>query len=264
MESFRAVYKILLFAVSAVAYLTSAFVAQLFIRDEAKRRRFFTHNVLVFARWGLWFMNIKVIAKNVPPEEAHHLMICNHMGMLDVVVLASIRPSLFITSVEMQRTPGLGLLCEMGGCLFVERRTRAGIPGEIQRIREALKQGLNVTLYPEGTSTNGEKILPFKKSLMTAAAGSGAPLLPIVLNYTHVNGEPMSDKWRDSVCWYGDISFEAAIWKMFAAREIVAEIEFLDEIHIHSEDQRREIAAIAQARIEAGFRPILKPASEPV
>lgn len=258
MEAFRAVYKILLFAISAVAYLTSAFVAQLFIRDQAKRRRFFTHNVFVFAKWGMWFMNVKVIAKNVPSEENHHLMVSNHMGMLDVIALASIRPSLFITSVEMQRTPGLGLLCEMGGCLFVERRNRAGIPREIQQIREALKQGLNVTLYPEGTSTNGEKILPFKKSLMTSAAGSGAPILPLVVNYTHVNGEPMSDRWRDTVCWYGDISFESAMWRMFAAREIVVEIEFLQEIHIHSDEQRREIAAMAQGRIEAAFRPIRK------
>lgn len=256
MESFRAVYKIFLFAVSAVAYLTSAFVAQLFIRDEAKRRHFFTHNVNVFAKWGLWFMNVKVIAKNVPAED-HHMMVCNHMGMLDVIVLASVRPSLFITSVEMQRTPGLGLLCEMGGCLFVERRNRAGIQNEIVQIREALKQGLNVTLYPEGTSTDGRKILPFKKSLMTAAAGSGAPILPVVLNYTHVNGEPMSDRWRDSVCWYGDISFESALWKMFSAREIVAEIEFLKEIEIHSEEERREIAALAQKQIESSFRPIL-------
>ena len=204
-------------------------------------------------------MNIQIKATNLPGSEKNYLFVGNHMGMLDILVISSLKPTLFITSVEMQKTPGLGLLSEMGGCLFVERRNRSNIQTEIGQIREALKQGVSVVLYPEGTSTSGERILPFKKSLLTAAAGTGVPIKPMVVNYTFVDGEPMSDKHRDTVCWYGDQSFISAMWRLFSAKSIVAEFEFLDEIHVHSEEERRHVAGAAQALIEAKFKAIPRP-----
>lgn len=175
------------------------------------------------------------------------------MGILDILVLASVRNCLFITSVEMRDTPFLGTLCEMGGCFFVERRSRAHISKEIESIRQALKQGFNIVLYPEGTSGNGEKVLPFKKSLMTAAAGTGVPILPMALNYTHVNGEPNSWKWRDHVCWYGDQTFAPAMIRLLTCKEIRAKIEFLEPIVCNSDEERRHVAENAQTQIERKF-----------
>lgn len=259
MDNFRATYKFILFAISFVLYIALAALGHVLTRDPVKRRHYFARNVLIFARFGLWFMNVKLTAKNVPGPGRNYFFVGNHLGMLDVILLSSVQPALFITSVEMKEMPGIGILCDMGGCLFVERRNRSNIQNEIGEIREALRQGVNVVLYPEGTSTNGERVLPFKKSLLTSAAGTGVAIKPVVVNYTHVNGEPMSDRWRDSVCWYGDIPFLTAIWKLFQSREVRAELDFLDEIIIHSEEQRREIAALAHERIAAVYRPIVKP-----
>jgi 1-acyl-sn-glycerol-3-phosphate acyltransferase len=258
MTFLRGILKIGAFAVAAVLYLAISFVGQLFIRDPKARRHFFTDLVSIFCRWGIWLMNIEVKVKNLPPRERNFLFVGNHLGILDIVVLASVHPTLFITSVEMRETPGLGLLCEMGGCLFVERRSRSNIQKEIEQIREALRQGLCVTLYPEGTSSNGERLLPFKKSLLTAAAGIDVPIRPLVINYRSVNGEPMSDKWRDFVCWYGDQTFPPALWRMMTMRSCVAELEFLEEVHVRSHEERREVAALLQARISEKFTPIPK------
>jgi 1-acyl-sn-glycerol-3-phosphate acyltransferase len=90
----------------------------------------------------------------------------------------------------MKETPFLGHLAELGGCLYVERRDRSNINNEMLQIREALQQGFNVVLYPEGTSTNGEQVLPFKKTLMTAAAGTSVPIMPMVLNRINANFYP--------------------------------------------------------------------------
>lgn len=255
----RGFVKVLIFLVVICIYLTVSFVGQLFLRDPKKRRHFFTAVVQAVCKVGIRFLNTTVIAKCVPEKNKNYLFVSNHLGILDIIVLSSIHPTLFITSVEMRQTPVLGLLCEMAGCLFVERRSRGNIHNEIGEIRGALQQGLCVTLYPEGTSTSGEKVHPFKKSLLTAAAGTDVPILPLVVNYRSVNGEPMSDKWRDHVCWYGDQKFPPTLWRLLTNRSVVAEVEFLEQIHVHSDEQRREVAAFTHAQISAKYAPILKP-----
>lgn len=177
--------------------------------------------------------------------------------MLDILVISSLHPTLFITSVDMRQTWGLGFLTEMGGCLYVERRSRSKLNKEIEEIRLALKQGFSVVLYPEGTSSNGERVLPFKKSLLTAAAGTGVPILPMVINYRRVNGEAVSLKWRDYVCWYGDQTFFPALLRILSVQSVDVEIEFLKEVRVHSDKERREAATQIQALIEAKYTPIV-------
>lgn len=234
--------RVLLAAALISAYLLTAFFWKIVIRDPKKQRKAFAKNVSFYTRVMLKCLNAKLKVINPPPKKDHYLFISNHLGFLDILFLSSIRPSLFITSNEMKETLLLGTLCEMGGCLFIERRSRSNIPKEIENIREKLKQGFNMVLYPEGTSTDGVRVHPFKKSLLTAAAGTGVPIMPLVLNFTHVNGEEMSAKWRDHVFWYGDQSFAGAMWRLLSTKEIKATIEFLHPIHVHNEDERRHVA----------------------
>ena len=257
----RGTLKLLFFLFAISLFILVSFTGQLFLRDPKKRRHFFTALASFVSKFGVWFLNVRVTVKNKPDPSKNYLFVGNHLGILDILLVASVHPTLFITSVEMRQTPGLGLFCEMGGCLFVERRSRSGIQKEIFQIREALQQGLCVTLYPEGTSNNGERVHPFKKSLITAAAGTGVPIKPMVVNYRTVNGEPMSDRWRDHVCWYGDQTFPPVLWRLLNLRACEAEIEFMEEIHVHSDEERRAAATEAQTQIEAKYTPIPKPDS---
>lgn len=247
------IIKILLWIPVVVGYLLTCSFWKLITRDQVLLRRRYAKTVSFYCGLVLIYIRADLKIKNMPPLDQPFLLVGNHLGIIDVLLLASVRPSLFITSVEMKNTPLLGTLCEMGGCVFVERRSRSNMNNEIGEIREALKQGFNVVLYPEGTSTNGEMILPFKKSLMTAAAGTGVPILPMVLNYTHVNGEKMNWKWRDYAFWYGEHTFAAALWRIMSNTSMSAEIEFLEPIVCHSEEERRHIAETAQKQIEAKY-----------
>jgi 1-acyl-sn-glycerol-3-phosphate acyltransferase len=239
------------------SYLVTASLIKIIFHNPKKRRIRFTKNVTFFTKIMLKCLNAHLKVINLPHKTDHYLFVGNHMGFLDILFLSSVRPSLFITSVEMQQTPLLGTLCEMGGCLFVERRSRSKIHQEIENIREKLREGFNLVLYPEGTSTDGSKVLPFKKSLLTAAAGTGVPIMPVVLNFISVNGEPVSKKWRDHVCWYGDHSFVAAMWRLLSTREIKASLEFLHPIHVHSEEERTHVAEKAHDMITKKFIPIV-------
>jgi 1-acyl-sn-glycerol-3-phosphate acyltransferase len=253
MDTIRAAVKILLWLPIIVGYFLTCTFWKIIIRDPVRQRQLFAQTVSWFCKRVVWFVNAEVVVKNMPPLTQPSLLVSNHTGFFDIIILASVRPCLFITSVEMKNTPVLGALCEVGGCLFVERRSRTSIGREIEKIREGLRQGLNIVLYPEGTSTNGERVLPFKKSLMTAAAGTGVPILPVVTNYTHVDGEPMSSKWRDSVFWYGDQVFFPALWRMMKLKSLRAEMEFLQPIICHNEEERGHIAETAHREIASRF-----------
>jgi len=196
-------------------------------------------------------MHLTVI--NKPPEDKVCLIVSNHMGFVDILLMASIHPMLFVTSTEMRETPFLGLLTEMGGCIYVERRSRIKILEEMHTIVNTLKSGHRVVLYPESTSTNGEQVLPFKKTLLMAAAHAHVPLQPAVINFRQVNGEPFSLKWRDHLCWYGDITFQSSMWKALTLKSLKAEIEFLEPIMIKQDDERGEVALRAHAMIAQKF-----------
>ncbi len=248
-----------------LGFVVFSLVAKIIYRDIKSRRVLYSKSVHFTSWLTLIILNVKVHAfkEKVPKKNLKdkviirknkaHFIVSNHMGVLDILIIAAEQPTLFVTSVDMRETPGLGFLTEMAGCLYVERRSRLNIHGEIQQIREALQQNLNITLYPEGKATNGEKVHPFKKSLLTAAAGTDVPIQPVVVNFKKVNGEKMSLKWRDYVCWYGDQSFLAAMLRTLSASQIDAEIEYLEPVKMHSDEERRHVAETLYQKISKAF-----------
>ncbi len=252
-------FRSVLFSIAVVAYVAVSLFWRVWTRDQVRRRHHYTHTVSFFCRFALWFMNFHVRTINQPPKDQPFLLVGNHLGILDILVLSASHPTLFITSVDMRETAGLGFLTEMGGCLYVERRNRQNILNEIGEIRTALQQQFSVALYPEGTSTNGEMVHPFKKSLLTSAAGTGIPIIPVVTNYRKVNGEPMSHKWRDYVCWYGDQTFFPALMRILSVRSVEVDLEFCQEVDVHSQDERRHVAAHLHQVISSRYTPIPMP-----
>jgi 1-acyl-sn-glycerol-3-phosphate acyltransferase len=201
--------------------------------------------------------NIHVEVKNKPAADEVFLLVSNHMGFLDILALASILPNLFVTSREMRETPVLGLLTEMAGCMYVERRSRLKTVEEMKSVAKALNQGFRVVLYPEATSTNGEQVLPFKRTLMMAAAEAHVPIQPAVINFKEINGEAFTLKWRDHVCWYGEMGFGESAWRAMTLRSLTIQVEFLEKIYPTPTDDRAAVADKAHDMIAAKFRPVI-------
>ena len=182
--------------------------------DPWQRRRKRIKLIQKYARKGLSALNIEVQV-----EDEHNyllkdnaLLVCNHMSYLDILVLSSIYPSCYVTSLEMKHTPVLGQLCDLGGCVYVDRKTKKNLGKEIGEITQALSKGLNVCFFPEATSHNGEELLRFRKPLFNAARYAHKKILPVSLNYLEIDGEAFSIKNRDKVCWYGDMDFLPHLW----------------------------------------------------
>jgi 1-acyl-sn-glycerol-3-phosphate acyltransferase len=256
MNIFRVSYKLVLAGYVISRYLIKAYIILKSEKDDVILLKRISANVSVHCELLLKLLDFKLHLKNMPSHEQHFLTVGNHVGFFEIFALASIRRNLYITSVEMRDTPFLGLLTKMGGCLYVERRDRSNIQNEMLKIREKLQQGFNVVLYPEGTSSDGSQVLPFKKTLMTAAAGTGVPILPVTVNFLKVNGEPMSHKWRDYVFWYGDMTFFPAMLRALSLRSVELELDFAEPVYCHSEEERKVVVERVYSEIVSRFKPI--------
>ncbi len=252
----RIIFRFLLFSSYAAIHTIRGFKINAFVKDPIERKRQFSRSIHQITSLCCKTLGIRVFVINPPPQGAPGLIVGNHLGFIDILASGSLRPLLFVTSLEMRQTPVLGLLTEMAGCIYVERRSRMGIQQELQQIINSLKEGFNVCLYPEATSHNGEHVLPFKRTLMTAAAYAGVPILPYVFNFKSIEGEDFTLKNRDHVCWYGDIPFVVAMVKALSLKYVDVEIKFLEPVHTTLEMERAEVANKLHQMISEKFVPV--------
>jgi 1-acyl-sn-glycerol-3-phosphate acyltransferase len=207
----RAAFKLLGVVVVIPTLLVHHFILYLMIRDDLKRASILSHSLSRYCRLILKICSIKVTSSISEKDTHNKLVVSNHMSYLDVICLSSLYPTTYVTSVEVKETAGLGHICRVCGCFFTERRRKGRDPGtihkEIAHMGQHLSYGLSITLFPEGTSTDGMKILPFKTPLLEAAVANQKSILPVSLKYVQIDGKPFSHENKDLVCWYGDATF---------------------------------------------------------
>lgn len=164
--------------------------------------------VSLFSKFFLRMLGFNIQVEGTTPQKhKNHLVVSNHLSYLDVLIVSAHFPGCFVTSQEIRQTPFLGHITILAGCLFVERRSRHFLKKETHNITQALRNGLNVIIFPEGTSTNGSSVLRFRRPLFQAALDSQTAVLPVSISYTHLNGRPVTQANRDRIFWYDDMAF---------------------------------------------------------
>jgi 1-acyl-sn-glycerol-3-phosphate acyltransferase len=221
-----------------LGFAAAALALRLFARDLWRLRRASARLATVMAGFVCRLLGVRVEVEGALPRRRGTLVVGNHMSYLDVVVLSSVMPACFVTSMEVRATPGLGLLCRLGGCLFVERRSRAAARGDAAQLSAALSRGLDVALFPEATSTPGE-LKAFRAGLFQAAAALQAPVSPAALRYERIDGRPFGPENRDLVCWYGDMDFVPHLWALCGLSRVDCRLTFL---RARSGDDARALA----------------------
>lgn len=243
------------------AYMAQASLGKVLIRDPHDRLRFFIENI---SRWGsraLDILNfqIEVVGlEKLDLKNRNYLFVSNHMSYLDVLIFSAKVPSVFVSSVDMGQVFFLGTLAEMGGSIFVERRSRHRVDQDLSNMTNTLRNGFNIVIYPEGTSTDGQKLLPFKKSLLMSAVDSEREIVPVALKYMSVDGEPFGKANADKVCWYGDMTFADHFLGLLKHREVKVQLQFLDPISskpegLPGERIRTELAEKSWHAIQAAY-----------
>lgn len=257
MKYIRASIKLLLFFLILMSYFVIASILYLSTTNLVIRRNRLIRNTQRYANFLSFVFRVKVFCKNPILPDENSLIVGNHLGFIDLLCLQRIQPCVFITSLEMKHTPVLGQISQLAGCAYVNRLNRTNIQDELQDIVKVLNEGFRVVLYAEAQASNGEQVLPFKKTLIMSAGYAHLPIRPYVFNFTKVNGRPVEFKDRDHLCWYGDQNFFPAIFRTMQLKSIECEIEFLEPFYAKPDDDRTMVSVTVHDRIAAKFKPFV-------
>lgn len=149
------------------------------------------------------------------------LVVSNHLSYVDILVVGSVCPAIFVAKSEVRTWPVFGTLACMAGTVFVRRGDRRGVYGQLGSLAEALALGFPVVLFPEGTSSDGTCVLPFRSSLIEAAVVTGSAVTPVALAYELGNHDAGTD-----VCYWGDMTFLPHLFKLLSHKECRALLSF--------------------------------------
>lgn len=222
---FKGIVKYVLFCFLIFFFLFHHALISLVIWNEKRRLNYFMKSIRLTALMGLWVLNVQHKVENKTTATHGRLLIANHMSYVDVLILFAHYPSLFVTSVEMSEVPVLGHIIKLAGCFMVERRKEKReqntLNREITSMTQKLKDGFDVFLFPEGTSSNGRGILPFKSTFFQTAIDCKATIVPICLVY---------DEGLDIIPWYGKMTFPDHLFSLCMASNLKARVIELEAV----------------------------------
>lgn len=157
------------------------------------------------------------------------LFVANHTSYLDITVLASLIDVSFVAKAEVADWPLFGLLAKLQRSVFIERRASHSRRHRDQ-IAERLDDGDALVIFPEGTTSDGNRVLPFKSALFAVAERTvdGAPLVvqPISIAYVRLDGMPLGREWRPYCAWYGAMEMPSHLWSVLGLGHITVEVQF--------------------------------------
>jgi len=158
-------------------------------------------------------LRIRVRVNGVPVRSRAMLFVSNHVSWADILVIGSIAPVAFVAKREVASWPLVGITAKLQRTVFVDRARRHQTGDAVAEIVKRIESGVSVVLFAEGTSSDGNRVLPFRSALLGAveqAAGSSNDnilIQPMSICYTGQHGIPMGRQHRPLVAWYGDLDF---------------------------------------------------------
>jgi lyso-ornithine lipid O-acyltransferase len=153
-------------------------------------------------------------------ERGGYVIIANHVSYVDGIVLGSIFPIVFVSKREVKKWPIVGQWNVLCGTIFINRQRKNEVGALVREMTRKLRQEANILLFPEGTSTNGEKMLPFQTVPLAAPLRSRSIIVPVTLAYTTIDEQPVTAVNRDFVYWYGDMDFVTHFWNLLGRRGV--------------------------------------------
>lgn len=136
-------------------------------------------------------LGVEVVVDGRVPADG--LVVANHLGFLDIIALAAAGPCVFVAKREVASWFLAGAMARQCGTVFVDRERRSGVVAASAGIRRVLEAGVRVVLFPEGTSSEGGRVLPFKSSLLQSAVDARATVTPCGIFYRDSYGKPLRD-----------------------------------------------------------------------
>lgn len=167
-------------------------------------------------------LNIKVtvVGDEGQEERGGYVIISNHVSYVDGFILGGLFPVVFVSKREVKHWPIIGPWTTLCGTIFINRQKKDQVTQLIAEMSQKLKEESNILLFPEGTSTNGERLLPFQTAPLAAPLRNRSIIVPITVAYKSIDEQPVWAGNRDQVYWYGNMDFLSHFWNLLALRSV--------------------------------------------
>jgi 1-acyl-sn-glycerol-3-phosphate acyltransferase len=193
-------------------------------------------------------MRIRVVGERRTAPRT--LYLANHSSWLDIAVLGATLEAAFVSKAEVGGWPVIGIVARLGRTIFVSRaRGRTG--NEAKEMRDRLAKGDSLILFPEGTSSDGTRVLPFRSSFL-AVADAAEVIRPVSVAYDRLGGLPACRRDRPVFAWYGEMSIAPHAWRLLRHAGLRATILLHDAVEPSTIPNRKILSAAAEATVAEG------------
>src|SRR5262245_25214657 len=210
-------------------------------------------------------LGLEVERRGAPSAERPTLFVANHVTYLDIAVVSALVETSFVAKREIASWPFFGWLAKLQRTVFIGRR-RTGVVEEADDLGRHLARGRNLVLFPEGTSCDGQRVRPFKSSLLAVAeaapGGRTIAVQPVTIAYPRLDGMPLGRGYRPLVAWFGAMTLPDHMFAMLGMGRLTAVVEFHEPVTLARFGSRKALAlyrqetiATALGEINAGRRP---------
>jgi len=194
-------------------------------------------------------MDVEVIGE---PPTPPFFLVANHLSYVDIAALRTTVKGVFVAKKEVSQWFLAGRIVRDMGIIFIDRNNRRDIPRAGEQIIERLNDGEGVIVFPEGTSSKGEDILPFNSSFFEFASRTDIPVSYASISYRTPEGELPASQ---SICWWDETSFMAHMFRLFTVKRYTAILDFGEENVVNTD--RKRLAAELLQRVKEKFIPVI-------
>ena len=210
-----------------------------------------------YQKFVCWLYNINVTVQGNVSQQANTIFVGNHISYIDIVAIGAFLEATFIAKADVRHWPLLGVLIRLNKTVFIER-TRDAAPKAIASIKKAIDTGCSLIIFPEGTSTQGVSVLPFKSSIfdlfLKPDLKEKLSVQPFTISIINVNGAaPKTAYDLDLYAWHGDMTLLPHLWTLGKSKGATIEIKFHTPRRANDYSDRKEFARDCHKDVAQGL-----------
>ena len=234
----------------------------MFVRTGSRFARTFPH---WYHRQVCKIVGVRLHVEGEIARDNGVLVVSNHVSWLDITVLSAVAPVSFVAKKEVATWPFVKWLAKLQRSVFVDRERRSQVGTKANEILDRLEQGDHVVFFAEGTSSDGNGVLPFRSALFAAVkppggepAGENVSVQTLALAYTKVYGLPLGRRGRPQVAWYGDMDMASHAWRLLGLGPLDANIRIGPPVPLDDFPDRKALARYTEDKIRRDVVELLR------
>lgn len=202
-------------------------------------------------------ISLRIKQYGSPTTDRPLLIVSNHSSWMDILVISASTRVCFVSKKEVGSWPIFGTLAKLQRTVFIERAERRTVATQRDAMHARLEQGQRLSLFPEGTSSDGRHVLSFKSSLFSLATvrpgGASLKVQPVSIAYVGLDGLPVGLAERPKLTWFGEMSLAGHIWGVLAAGPVTVAVIFHEPVTLDRFGSRKKLAAYCEDIVAQGL-----------